>query len=98
MTLEHVSVKQWVRQAEVTLPSETAGLRVINQQLWCCCGNAGVVVFDSELQQQRTIPAGEMAKVNDVAEMSKGDVVIAANKGLYHISNGKPTNSNNGFK
>ena len=73
------------------LPSETVDLRlrVINQQLWCCCGDAGIVVFDSELQQQRAIPAGEMGTVYDVAEMNNGDVVIAARNGLCHISSGK---------
>ena len=47
------------------------------------------MIFDSELQQQRTIPAGGMGKVNDAAEMSNGDVVIAAHTGLYDISNGE---------
>ena len=65
------------------------GLRVINQQLWCCCWDKGIVIFDSELQQQRTIPAGEMGKVHDVAEMNNGDIIIASDDGLYHISNGK---------
>ena len=44
------------------------------------------MIFDSELQQQHTIPAGSMGHVNDVAEMSNGDVVIAATNGLYHSS------------
>ena len=85
MTLKEASMKQWVKQAETPLPSMPERLRVINQQLWCCCAGAGIVVFDSELQQQRTIPAGDMGCVYDVAEMSDGDVVIAASKGLYHI-------------
>ena len=67
---------------------EPEGLRVIKQQLWCCCQGAGIVVLDSELQHQRTIPAGEMGWVYDVAEMSNGDVVIAADNGLYHSSKG----------
>ena len=82
-------MKQWVKQAATLLPQRPAGLRVINQQLWCCCGNAGIVVFDSELQQQRTIPAVDMGYVYDVAEMSNGDIVIAAENGLYHNSNGE---------
>ena len=90
MTLTQASMKQWVKQAEKKLPSKPQGLRVINQQLWCCCGKAGIVVFDSELQQQRTIPpADDMGDVYDVAEMSNGDVVIAASQGLYYRSNGK---------
>ena len=84
---------QWVKQAETELPGRPEGLRVINQQLWCCGGDAGIVIFDSELQQQRTIPAAKMGRVWDVAEMSNGDVIIAAtsaeNTGLYHRRNGE---------
>ena len=88
MTLQQVRMKQWVKQAENRLPC-THGMRVINQQLWCYCGDAGIVVFDSELQQQHTTPAAVMSEVFDGAEMSNGDVVIAACNGLYHSSNGK---------
>ena len=89
MTLKQASMKQWVKKAETMLPSKPGGLRVINQQLWCCCADAGIVVFDSELQQQRTTPAGDMGEVCDVAQMSNGDVVIASRTGLYHSSHGK---------
>ena len=82
-------MKQWVKQAEKKLPSKPQGLRVINQQLWCCCGKAGIVVFDTEHQQQRAIPADDMGYVCDVAEMSNGDVVIATDNELYHRSRGK---------
>ena len=65
-------------------------LRVINQQLWCCSGFDDIVVFDSELQQQRSIILdADIGDVADVAEMSNGDVIIAAANGLYHSSNGK---------
>ena len=86
--MKQASTKQWMKQAEQKLFSGVRGLRVINQQLWCCCRDAGIVVFDSELQQQCTIPAAGMDSVWDVAEMSNGDVIIAARTGLYHSSNG----------
>ena len=96
MTLKQASSKRWVQRAEIQLPASLLGeelsyegLRVINQQLWCCSGDAGIVVFDSELQQQRTIPAADMGDVSDVAEMSNGDVVIATDNELYHRSRGK---------
>ena len=90
LTLKQASMKQWTKQSEKKLPSVPQGLRVINQQLWCCCGDAGIVIFDSELQQQRTIPAADdMYNVYDVAEMSNGDVVIATHFGLHHSSNGE---------
>ena len=87
--LKQASMKQWVKQAEKKLPESPKCLRVINQQLWCCCSDAGIMIFDSELQQQRTIPAGGMGIVYDVAEMSNGDVVIAAYNGVYHSANGE---------
>ena len=90
MTLKQASMTHWVKQVGTELPDRSEGLRVINQQLWCCCDDAGIVVFDSELQQQRTISAGDMNIVYDVAEMSNGDVVIAAGRnGLYHRRNGE---------
>ena len=80
-----------MKQAEEKLPSWPTSLRVINQQLWYCCGgDGGIVVFDSELQQQRTIWDDHMSTVFDVAQMSNGDVVIAASDNrLYHRHNGE---------
>ena len=88
-TLKQASMNQWVKQAEKQLTSMPEGLRVINQQLWCCCRDAGIVIFDSELQQQRIIPSDDIGDVYDVAEMSNGDVVMASRHGLYHCSNGQ---------
>ena len=87
MTLKQAIKKQWVKQAEKKLLRSINSLRVINQQFWCCCGGDGIVVFDSDLQQQRTTPA-DMGDVCDVAE-SHGDVIIATGRGLYRVSNGK---------
>ena len=88
MTLKQASLKQWTKTAENKLPPWHAGLRVINQQLWCCCSDIGIVVFDTELQHQRVSPAFDIRWVQDVTEMSNGDVVIAALTGLYHICDG----------
>ena len=74
----------WRQVAAVKLTSYPATLRVINKQLWCCSQEAGIEVFDTELQQQRTVTCDSMEEVCDVAEMSNGDVVIAALQGLYH--------------
>ena len=91
MTLKQASMTQWVKQAETELPGRPEGLRVINQQLWCCCSgrDAGIVIYDSELQQQRIILADDMNEEFDVAEMSNGDVVIATANALYHRHNGR---------
>ena len=77
--------KQWMKQAEVKLPYGANSMRVINQQLWCCCDRDGIVVLNpSDLKQLRTIPAGDMGSVHDVARLSEGYLVIAASKGLFH--------------
>ena len=66
------------------LPAQPKALRVISQQLWCCCREAGIVVFDSNLRQQRTIPRGDTGgDVNDVAELGTDGVVIATVGGLF---------------
>ena len=80
-----LTAHQWVKEKEAEMNVRYMhALRHIKQQLWCCCGRDGIVVLDTDLQQQRTIPAGDMGYVNNVAEMSSGDVIIAADKGLFH--------------
>ena len=88
MTLKQASMARWVKQTEKELTALLLAARVIDEQLWCCCGFAGIVIVDSELQQQRTLPAACMSYVFDVAKMSSGDVVIAASQGLYHRCHG----------
>ena len=76
--------KTWTKCAETKLTFAARTLRVINQQLWCCCNKAGIVVFDTELQQQRVIPRGSMGGMHDVVKTSNGDLVVATSDGLYH--------------
>ena len=83
--IKQLHEKSWVGTAEEEITCDSLwALRVINQQLWCCCSSDGIVVFDTELKHQRTIPCGDMRRVFDVAQMSNGDVVIAAAYGLHH--------------
>ena len=84
--LNRLCQKQLVKALESEINVVPYSLRVINQQLWCCCYDAGIMVFDDELQQQRTIAPREMVNIWDVAAMSNGDVVIAAQNGLYHAN------------
>ena len=67
------------------LPTAAASIRVINGQLWCCCGVNGIVILNTDLQQQRKIPCKVLGTVCDVAEASDWDVVIAALGGLYAL-------------
>ena len=86
LTLLEAAQKLWVRLTKVKLHAPiVSSMRVINQQLWCCCDRDGIVVLDpSDLKRLQTIPAGDMGDVHDMAEMCEGDVVIAAEKGLFH--------------
>ena len=80
----NITAKQWVSELDVDLPGRPQTLRVIKRQLWACCLDAGIVVFDRELRQQRVLwqDAGN-GSVFDVAEMRNGDVVVATDTGLY---------------
>ena len=89
MTLKQASTKQWVKQAEKKLQKFSQGLRVINEQLWCCSSKASIVVFDSDLQKQRVIRTADMGRVCDVAETTNGDIIIASTNGLYCTGNGE---------
>ena len=75
--------KQWVKQSQGDLLALPRGLRVINQQLWCCCPDAGIVVLDRELQLLHLLLCDGMGQVHDVAEMSNEDIAIAASNGLF---------------
>ena len=74
-----------MKRIAVEISRNVGSVRVINEQLWCCCEGDGIVVLDhSDLKQLRTIPAGDMGKVIDAADLPAGDVVIAASEGLFH--------------
>ena len=82
---------KWLKEAEQSLPAYPRNVRVIKQQLWCCCGLDGIIVFDPDLRKQRTISADSIRlDIHDVTETSWGDVIVAADKGLYRQQgNGK---------
>ena len=81
-----VTRKQWKKQADVTLGGIPFSLRVIKRQLWACCLEYGVVVFDRDLKQQRTVPYNKTTGwVHDASAMSNGDVILATDKGIYQL-------------
>ena len=83
LTLLAASKYQWVKQVETQLPARPKALRVINKQLWCCCGDAGVVVLSGGLGTLRTIPRGDRGRVNDVCELRGDKFASATSTGLY---------------
>ena len=83
-----VTRKQWKKQVDVTVPAIPLSLRAIKRQLWACCLESGIVIFDRDLKQQRVIPVHKPTGwVFDVAAMSNGDVIIATNKGIFQTKN-----------
>ena len=76
--------KKWTPQQQVKLGGLPQSLRVINGQLWACCLDVGIVVLDSELQQQRVIQRDDF--VYDTTALPNGDVIMAADTGLYHTN------------
>ena len=75
----------WHKHSTAKLPRKPWSLRVINQQLWGCCLDAGIMVFDNMLQKLRTIPPDDMDKVYDVAGMNGDNFVIASSNGLHAL-------------
>ena len=73
-----------MKELEQNLPCYPCALRVINQQLWCCCHWAGVVIYDGDLEARHRIP--RLGWVFDVAQIDDQHVVIATGNGLYHAS------------
>ena len=45
-----------------------------------------MVLESGDILKLRTIPAGDMGSVRDVAEMRDGDIVIAAREGLLYTN------------
>ena len=81
-----VTRKQWKKQADVSLGGIPFSLRVIKRQLWACCLEAGIVVFDRDLKKLRTVPYNKATGwVHDAAGMSNGDVILATDKGIYQL-------------
>ena len=83
LTLLTASKHQWVKHDETQLPARPKALCVINKQLWCCCGDAGVVVLSGGLGTLRTIPPGDRGRINDVCELTGDKFAIATSTGLY---------------
>ena len=85
-TLWSEEQKTLVRLIEGNLPRSAYSIRVINGQLWCCCGYSGIVVLDAELQQQKTILAWGLTEgAWYVTEAADGDVVIAGLDSIYSL-------------
>ena len=83
-----VTRKQWKKQVDVTVTAIPLSLRVIKRQLWACCFESGIIVFDRDLKQQRVIPVHKPTTwISDVAAMSNGDVIIATDQGIYQTHN-----------
>ena len=85
-TLWSEEQKTLVRLIDKNLPRSAYSIRVINGQLWCCCGYSGIVVLDTELRQLKTIlPWGLTEGAWDVTEATDDDVIIAGLDSIYSL-------------
>ena len=82
-TLRTATQKLWGEFQKKQLPNFPYSLRVINRQLAYCSG-AGVTFLDTNLSELKTFHWRSLGLVSDVAELSSGDLVIAAENGLFH--------------
>ena len=85
-----------MKKGDEKLPQVATSVRVIAGEIWCCCGDADIAVYDEDLKWKRSIQLmGEDAEDNnvyDVAVMPHGELIIARAKGLYHTDmTGKAT-------
>ena len=97
-TLDDACKARWVKQTEENLPQDASSVRVIADEIWCCCGDAHIAVYDEDLKWKRGIQltgaetGGNPVVVHDVAMMPQGELIIAGTNGLYHTDmSGKTT-------
>ena len=63
-------------------------MTLINGLLFCC--REDIFVFDMDLERVGHIPAKDMERVRQVSQLTDGDLIAAASKGLFQLSyNGK---------
>ena len=82
--MRRACTKAWRKVLTKVLPSVAQNVRIVNQQLWCCCLNGGIVVLDKNLWHQRIITCIDKECVYDVVQYCNDDVVIASSSGLLH--------------
>ena len=78
-----VSSRKWKRHQSVDIPSYPRCLRNVGNKLYQC-HNGGIAVYDVNLTQLKSIPNGYMDWVFDVCNIPNGDLLVAADKGLFH--------------
>ena len=60
-------------------------MRVVQDEIWQC-HRKGISVFDHDLNLKRNIDCGNISIVSDVADVGNGQVILAADDGLYCMS------------
>ena len=77
-----VSIKEKKRD---TLNYKPWSLHLINNQLWCCCSDAVIGVFNLALNHVRDMRFPNMDNVKNAVDCGDG-AVVAAQKGLFMVS------------
>ena len=85
-SLALVSTRRWRRHHSADVPCNYVKcLRLINGQLYQC-HDSGITIYSTGLERVRTIERGDMGRVFDAAGVRVGQLVAAAENGLYHLS------------
>ena len=85
--LLELSSKTLVKNKTIYLPAEPKSLCVLNNNVYCACRSVGIVITDTTLTDKRCIKSGDMGYVSGVAPLPDSTLVVAADNGLFHITN-----------
>ena len=81
--------KIWSKASERNLVSTPVSIRVVNDQLWVSCEEDGLAIhspdFGLDLLKVVSLSGLGINIIMDVAQLSDGDVIIAAGDGLFHF-------------
>ena len=79
-------VAVWNKSKEINTAPEPNGVWLIDQQLWVCHKDE-IVTYNLDLEKLSSIPTGNMGRVYAVVRTSIGKICVAADLGLYQLTN-----------
>ena len=86
-TLMEYADKKWTKKLQHQLQSIPHSIRAINGRLYCC-HNDGISIYDSNFTPIDAILKQDMGCFFDVVGLWGTDLVVACEKGLFHINHG----------
>ena len=77
--------KRWTKKLQHQLQAYPNSIRAINGRLYCC-HNEGISIYDSNFSPIHAISKQGIGYVRDVVGLWGTDLVVACEKGLFHIN------------